>query len=225
MVDVMAGERTYGQGCAIAHALDLVGERWALLVVRDLLLGPKRFTDLLSGLPGLSPGVLTQRLRELTDAGVLGRRRLGAPAASWVYELTPWGHQLAPIVTSLAQWGSQSPAMPHDAPMGTDSLMLSLGALFDGAAAGDLETTIAIHLGDEAFHVRVAHGELTVGRGDTLNPDATLHTDQHTLLVLLRTSIPLDQVQADGTLHITGNADIVKRFRRLFPLPQSVPTA
>jgi DNA-binding HxlR family transcriptional regulator len=225
MVDVMAGERTYGQGCAIAHALDLVGERWALLVVRDLLLGPKRFTDLLSGLPGLSPGVLTQRLRELTDAGVLGRRRLGAPAASWVYELTPWGQQLAPIVTSLAQWGSQSPAMPHDAPMGSDSLMLSLGALFDGAAAGDLEATIAIHLGDEPFQIRIAHGELTVSRGDTGNPDATLHTDQHTLLVLLRTSIPLDEVQADGTLRITGNTQIVKQFRGLFPLPSPTPTA
>jgi DNA-binding HxlR family transcriptional regulator len=221
----MVGERTYGQGCAIAHALDLVGERWALLVVRDLLLGPKRFTDLLTGLPGISPGVLTQRLRELTDAGVLGRRRLRAPAASWVYELTPWGNQLAPIVTSLAQWASHSPGMPYDAPMGSDSVMLSLGALFDHTAAADLEMTIAIHLGDEPFQVRVAHGELMVSRGDTHNPDATLHTDQHTLLVLLRTNIALDEVQADGTLRITGNTELVQRFRRLFPLPQPVPTA
>jgi DNA-binding HxlR family transcriptional regulator len=220
----MAGERTYRQGCAIAHALDLVGERWALLVVRDLLLGPKRFTDLLGGLPGLSPGVLTQRLRELTDAGVLGRRRLSAPAASWVYELTPWGHQLAPIVTSLAQWASQSPAMPHDAPIGSDSVMLSLGALFDRPAAGDLETTIAIDLDDELFEVRIAQGELTVSRGDTHRADATLHTDQHSLLALLRTGIPLDELQADGTLRVTGNIEIVERFRRLFPLPQPMPS-
>jgi DNA-binding HxlR family transcriptional regulator len=221
----MVGERTYGQGCAIAHGLDVVGERWALLVVRDLLLGPKRFTDLLGGLPGLSPGVLTQRLRELTDAGVLGRRRLSAPAASWVYELTPWGQQLAPIVTSLAQWASKSPAMPHDAPMGSDSVMLSLGALFDRAAAGDLEATIAIHLDDERFEVRIAHGDLTVSRGDVHDADATLITNQHSLLQLLRTSIPLDELQADGTLRIAGNAEIVERFRRLFPLPQPTPTA
>jgi DNA-binding HxlR family transcriptional regulator len=220
----MVGERTYGQGCAIAHALDVVGERWALLVVRDLLLGPKRFTDLLTGLPGISPGVLTQRLRELTDAGVLGRRKLSAPAASWVYELTPWGNQLAPIVTSLAQWASHSPAMPYHAPMGSDSLMLSLGALFDRAAAADLETTIAIHLGDEPFQIRIAHGELTISRGDTHNPDATLHTDQHTLLSLLRTDTGLDELETKGTLRITGDAEIVERFRRLFPLPQSVPT-
>jgi DNA-binding HxlR family transcriptional regulator len=221
----MVGERTYGQGCAIAHALDVVGERWALLVVRDLLLGPKRFTDLLNALPGLSPGVLTQRLRELTDAGVLGRRRLSAPAASWVYELTPWGNQLAPIVTSLAQWASHSPAMPYDAPMGSDSLMLSLGALFDPAAAADLETTIAIHLGDEPFQIRIAHGELTISRGDTHSPDATLHTDQRTLLLLLRTHMGLDELETKGTLRITGNAEIVERFRRLFPLPQPVPTS
>jgi DNA-binding HxlR family transcriptional regulator len=221
----VTGERTYGQGCAIAHALDLVGERWALLVVRDLLLGPKRFTDLLTGLPGASPGVLTQRLRELTDAGVLGRRRLAAPAASWVYELTPWGQQLAPVVTGLAQWASQSPFMPYDAPLGTDSLMLSLGALFDGSAAADLEASIAIHLGDEPFQVRIARGELTIGRGDTRNADAALHTDQRTLLSLLRTDTPLDEVQANGTLRITGNTELVQRFRRLFPLPQRTATA
>ena len=132
----MTGERTYGQGCAVAHGLDLIGERWALLVVRDLLLGPKRFTDLLSGLPGASPGVLTQRLRELTEAGVLSRRKLSAPAASWVYELTPWGRQLEPIVTQLARWASHSPSMRYDAPLGNDSVMLSLGALFDPAVAG-----------------------------------------------------------------------------------------
>src|SRR5215471_10368467 len=86
----VVGRRKYDQGCAVAHALDLIGERWALLVVRDLLLGPKRFTDLLAGLPGASPDVLTQRLRELTDAGVLRRHRLSPPAATWVYELTPW---------------------------------------------------------------------------------------------------------------------------------------
>src|ERR1700747_1175456 len=113
----MAGKRKYDQGCAVAHALDLIGERWALLVVRDLVLGPKRFTDLLAGLPGASPDVLTQRLRELTD----GR-----------------GPRLPP-------------AMRYDAPLGTDSLILSLKALFDGSPAADLNATIALHLGDEPF--------------------------------------------------------------------------
>jgi DNA-binding HxlR family transcriptional regulator/putative sterol carrier protein len=221
----MAGRRKYDEGCAVAHALDLVGERWALLVVRDLVLGPKRFTDLLGGLHGASPDVLTQRLRELTDAGVLRRRRLSPPAASWVYELTPWGAELSPIVVGLAQWASRSPGMRYDAPLGTDSLILSLTALFDGSAAADLDATIALHLGDERFQIRIADGELTVARGEIDEPDAVLETDQTTLLSLLRTARPLDEALASGNLRLAGDRGVVERFRRLFPLPQPIPIA
>jgi DNA-binding HxlR family transcriptional regulator/putative sterol carrier protein len=219
----MTGKRKYDQGCAVAHGLDLVGERWALLVVRELLLGAKRFTDLLAGLPGASPDVLTQRLRELTEAGVLHRRRLSPPAASWVYELTPWGAELAPVVVSLAQWASRSPQMPYDAPLGTDSLMLSLTALFDRAAAAGLQATIALHLGEDRFQIRIADGELAVTRGESERPDAMLETDQSTLLSLLRTDRPLDEALADGELLVAGDRTIVERFRRLFPLPQPTP--
>lgn len=97
----MAGKRVYADGCAAAHALDLVGERWGLLVVRELMLGPKRFTDLRAGLPGISPNVLTLRLEGLARAAVLVRRRLPPPAAAWVYELTDRGRELAPILTAL----------------------------------------------------------------------------------------------------------------------------
>jgi len=221
----MAGKRRYDQGCAVAHGLDLVGERWALLVVRDLLLGPKRFTDLQAGLPGASPDVLTQRLRDLTEAGVVHRRRLSPPAASWVYELTPWGADLGPVVVSLARWASRSPGMPYDAPLGTDSVMLSLEALFDGAAAGALHAAIALHIGDERFGIRIADGQLEVNRGEIEAPDATLDTDQATLLRLLRTDVTLDDALADGNLRVTGDRDIVERFRRLFPLPQPVSSA
>jgi DNA-binding HxlR family transcriptional regulator/putative sterol carrier protein len=221
-VGVVTGRRKYDQGCAVAHALDLVGERWALLVVRDLLLGPKRFTDLLAGLPGASPDVLTQRLRELTDAGVLYRRRLSPPAASWVYELTPWGADLAPVVVGLAQWGSRSPAMPYDAPLGSDSLMLSLNTLFDRAAAADLRAAIAIHLGDERFQIHIGDGELTVSRGESDDPDVTIDTDQPTLVSLLRTDRALDDALAGGALRLAGDRTVVERFRRLFPLPPPI---
>jgi DNA-binding HxlR family transcriptional regulator/putative sterol carrier protein len=221
----MVGRRKYDDGCAVAHALDLIGERWALLVVRDLLLGPKRFTDLLAGLPGPSPDVLTQRLRELTEAGVVHRRRLSPPAASWVYELTNWGAELAPIVLGLAKWASRSPGMRYDAPLGTDSLVLSLKALFDGPAAAGLEATIALHLGDERFQVCIADGQLTVTRGETDRPDATLDTDQVTLLSLLRTDRPLDAALARGELRLAGDRALVERFRRLFPPPQPIPVA
>ena len=221
----MAGRRKYNSGCAVAHALDLVGERWALLVVRDLVLGPKRFTDLLAGLPGASADVLTQRLRELTQAGVVHRRRLSPPAASWVYELTPWGAELAPVLLGLAQWASRSPTMRYDAPLGTDSLMLSLQALFDGPAAADLGATIAVHLGDERFQLHIADGALTVTRGGNDEPDATIDTDQTTLMSLLRSERPLDDILASGNLRLAGDRGIVERFRRLFPLPQPIPIA
>src|SRR5437762_8558061 len=105
----MATLRTYGDGCGIAHALDLVGERWALLVVRELLLGPKRYTDLRAGLPFASPNVLSQRLRELEACQVLHRRALPQPSGATVYELTAWGRELESVLQSLARWGSRAP--------------------------------------------------------------------------------------------------------------------
>ena len=127
--------RTYGDGCGVAHALDLVGERWALLVVRDLLLGPKRFTDLRAGLRGASHNVLAQRLRELEQAGVVRRRRLPPPAGSAVYELTDWGRELESILITLGVWGVRSPSFSGDAPVGMDSVLLALRTFFDPDAA------------------------------------------------------------------------------------------
>src|ERR687885_2177716 len=111
----MASMRTYRDGCAAAHAFDLVGERWALLVVRELLLGPKRFTDLRAGLPNASPNVLAQRLRGLEAVGVVRRRKLPPPAASRIYELTAWGRDLEPVIIALGKWGVRSPSKPPDA--------------------------------------------------------------------------------------------------------------
>jgi DNA-binding HxlR family transcriptional regulator len=221
----MVGRRKYDDGCAVAHGLDLVGERWALLVVRELLLGPKRFTDLIAGLPGISPDMLTQRLRELTDAGVLRRRRLGPPAAAWVYELTRWGAELEPIVLRLARWSSRSPSMRPDAPLSTDSLVLSLKALFDGTAAADLRAALALRLGDDRFVLRIADGQLAIARGEPYQPDALLDTDQATLLALLRTDRPLDEALASGELRLTGSRAVVEKVRRLFPPPAPVPLA
>ena len=121
----MTGKRTYGDSCGIARALDLVGERWALLVVRELLLGPKRFTDLRAGLPNLGPDVLTQRLRELTDSGLVERRKLDPPAGSWVYELTDRGRELEPVVIALGRWGSVAPMPPGEMRIGVDSTILA----------------------------------------------------------------------------------------------------
>src|SRR5215204_3124951 len=121
----MAAKRTYGDRCGIARALDHVGERWALLIVRDLLLGPKRFTDLRAGLPHVSPDVLSQRLRELEESGIVRRAKLPPPASTRVYELTERGRALEPIVLELGRWGSAAPFPDADADLGVDSAVIA----------------------------------------------------------------------------------------------------
>jgi DNA-binding HxlR family transcriptional regulator len=160
----MATMRTYGDGCGIAHALDLVGERWALLVIRELLLGPKRFTDLRDGLPNASPNVLSQRLRELEQGGIVRRRKLAPPAGSWIYELTAWGRELKPIVISLGAWAIRSPSFPRGAPVGSDSVILALSTFFDAGAAGDLDARYELRMGENTFDVRVADRTIEVDR-------------------------------------------------------------
>src|SRR5437762_2831285 len=170
--------RTYGDGCAIAGALDVIGERWALLVVRELVLGPKRYTDLRRGLPNASPNVLTQRLTELERAGVVRRRKLPPPAATRVYELTDWGRELERTVISLGHWGARSPAgPPGDAPIGADSMILALRSRFEPGATDGLRARYELRLGEDRYRVDVAGDELEVARGDADRADATIETD------------------------------------------------
>jgi DNA-binding HxlR family transcriptional regulator len=215
----VVGRRKYEDGCAIAQALDVIGERWALLVVRELVLGPKRFTDLLDGLHGASSDVLTQRLRDLSDAGVVRRRRLGPPAAAWVYELTEWGAELEDIILELAQWVHKSPLMRYDLPLGPDSLMLSLKTRFHPPAATGLSASIGLSFGEANFVIRVADGHLEMVRGDADNPDLVLDTDEATLLSLLNPEGSIDDAISTGTLRLTGDKALADRFRQLFPVP------
>lgn len=208
----MVGKRKYDDGCAVAQALDMIGERWALLVVRDLLLGPKRFTDLLKGLPGASPDVLTQRLRDLGNVGVVQRRRLGPPVATWVYELTPWGTELEEIVIGLARWAHESPQMRYDLALGTDSVMLSVKTLFNGSAAGDLDATIALTLNDEPFWIQISDGKLSMARGNIDHPDVNIETDTATMVSILQAERTIDDALAVDQLHLTGDRGVVDRF-------------
>ncbi|MBB3726011.1 winged helix-turn-helix transcriptional regulator [Nonomuraea dietziae] len=216
----MAGRRKYDDGCAVAHGLDLIGERWALLVVRELLLGPKRFTDLRAGIPGASADMLTQRLRELSESGVVRRRRLAPPAGSWVYELTAWGAELEPIVTRLGRWSSRSPRLRRDAAIGVDSLVLSLKALFDPEAAQGFDAVVALRLGEDRFLVEIAGGRLGIARGQTERADATIAADPDTLSALLYGDLPVADAVRAGHLVLDDPGGLVERFLRLFPLPE-----
>ncbi len=212
----MAGKRTYGDPCGVARALDVIGERWALLVVRELLLGPKRFTDLRAGMPHLSPDVLSQRLRELEQAGVLRRDKLPPPIASQVYELTDWGRELEPVVLGLGRWGSRAPFPPGDATLGVDSLVLGLKTLYDPGRIDGLEgSSFELRLGEHRFEARPEAGRLQVTRGAATDPDATIAADPGTLEHVLWHN----QSFATKELSITGNREAAVRFLAMFPLP------
>src|SRR3954447_26855199 len=209
--------RTYGDGCGIAHGLDLLGERWALLVVRELLLGPKRFTDLREGLPNVSPNVLSQRLRELEEAEVGKRRKLPPPAASWIYELNAWGGELKPILLALGVWSVRSPSFTGEGPVGTDSVILGLSTFFDGEAAGDLDARYELRLGDDVFGVRVTAGAIDVGREPAATPDAIVTTDIDTLRALIWNHRALDDALRADEIAIEGDRDAVIRLLGVFP--------
>src|SRR3954469_5569467 len=157
----MATKRTYQDSCGVAHGLELVGERWAMLVVRELMLGAKRFGDLKDDLPGISANVLSHRLDELEQAGLVTRHKLPKPAAVWVYELTAWARDLEPIMQTFGRWAARDPQHRKDLHFGTTSLILSLRTNFDASLADGLNLTIGLRPNDESFVARVARKKLT----------------------------------------------------------------
>jgi DNA-binding HxlR family transcriptional regulator len=223
MMGTMSTNRRYGDGCAIATALDYVGERWALLVVRELLLGPKRFTDLQDGLPGAGAKVLVQRLRELESAGVVRRRSLPPPAGSQVYELTEWGTGLDAIVVELGRWGAQAPDTTDD-PVSADSAMIRLRTLFVPQPQRPWTATYEVRLGRDRFAIRVTDGqlvELTRGEPHELC-DTVLETDPDTLSRVLGVDRALTKAVKDGRLTITGHKQDGKRLFDAVRLPGMV---
>jgi DNA-binding HxlR family transcriptional regulator len=217
----MTSKRTYGDRCGIARALDLVGERWALLVVRELLLGPKRFTDLRAGLPHVGPDVLAQRLRDLEQSGLVRRGTLPPPAGSRIYELTERGRELEPVVIALGRFGSVAPFPPGEAGIGVDAVVIALKSLFAPAAADGMAASYELRLGEQPFRLDVADGRIEIARGSAPAPDATLETDPGTLASVLWHGRKLDEARRAGDLAIAGDRTAVTRLLALFPLPTS----
>jgi DNA-binding HxlR family transcriptional regulator len=211
--------RSYGQFCGFARALELVGERWALLVVRDLVLGPKRFTELRRGLPRIPTNILSARLKELEDAGVLRRRILPRPAAGVVYELTGYGQELEDIVLRLGLWGARSLGDPRpDDIVTTDSLILALRATFLPEAAGDLRAGYQLNLGDVVVHARIDQGSLEVGEGPLAGADLVIETGPAIRALLSGEVSPGEAVQT-GCVRLTGDPDLLTRFVEAFHIP------
>ncbi len=212
----MARTRRRLDGCGIAHASDLLGQRWALLVVRELLLGPKRFTDLRAGIPDISPNVLGQRLRELEETGIVARRRLAPPAAVQVYELTEWGRELEPAVLSLGRWASGSPSFPRDAEMGPDSLVLALKSTFDPAKADGLEASYELRLGKEEipFRIEISGDRFEARRGEDDEAAATISADPNAIAAVVFGGNRLGKAVEAGDVRIDGSRRAVNALFR-----------
>lgn len=210
----MPTTRSYEDACGIARALDVVGERWALLVVRELLLGPQRFSDLRRCLPRASSNLVADRLRELDGHGVVRRRRLAPPAGSWVYELTDRGRELEPIVLALGNWGARVPLPPGPRSLSGTSVLLFLreSARPDPT---DAPRTYHLEIDDRGWTVDVRAGRLTVGPGEPTDPDASLRASSETLNALLGDPSALDDAVADGVVAVSGDLPALRRLLHL----------
>ena len=197
--------RSYGDQCGVARSLDVIGERWALLIVRELLLGPKRFNDLLAGLDGASPNVISQRLRELTGSGVIRQRDLGPPARVRVYELTDWGRELELVVLHLGQWGTRAP-LPEGARWGLDSLLLALQATADPAVVNG---RYELRVGADVFTVDGTSGSVRMRRGTADRPDAALTTDADALHAVALGKRSIAETAESGDLRLDGDPQAI----------------
>ncbi len=221
--DVSPARRRYDEACAAAHALDLVGERWALLVMRELVFGPRRFSDLRTSLPGISANVLTQRLEGLEAAGVVRRRRLPPPASAQVYELTEWGRESEPIFMALGRWAARSPAHDPTLPLSAASLLLSLRTMFDPERAEGIEARIGLRLGEETFLCRLDGGRIEVAAGPLDGADAVLAGPVAAVAGAIYGGRKLDELEGAGALRVEGDRALAGWFVTLFPLPPKAP--
>jgi DNA-binding HxlR family transcriptional regulator len=213
----------YQDACGTAFAMELVGERWSMLIVRELMLGGRRFSDLRASLPGISAKVLTERLAGLEQAGVLTKRKLPPPAATQVYELTEWGYLAEPAIQELGRWAARSPEHNPQLPLSPVSFMLSLRTMIDHEAARQLEATVGFTVSGESFLAELRDGKMPVRRAEPGEGEINFEADEP--LPLLRVFYgkqPIEEALQAGGMKLTGDKALAERFVRLFSLPPKV---
>ena len=212
----------YDDACGTALALEFLGERWSLLIMRELMFGPRRFGELKANLPGISANVLTQRLEGLEEVGILVRRRLPSPANVQVYELTEWGRETELVMREMGRWAARSPRHNPLAPMSTASAMISLSTLIDPVSAAEEDMTVAFRFPNDAFVGQVVDGGFVARRGEDPTV-ATVFTGD--TMALRRSFYGKQGFDGDGLLAISGDRALAERFARLFSLPQKAAAA
>ncbi|WP_375289723.1 winged helix-turn-helix transcriptional regulator [Qipengyuania sp.] len=203
--------------------MELIGERWSLMILRELMLGPRRFTDLRASLPGLSAKILTERLASLEAVGALTREELPPPAASKVYALTRWAYAAEPAIQELGRWAAMHSGHDPTLPLSPVSLMLSLRTMFDPAKAAGLRATIGFDVRGEQFVADMADGALPIRRGDAREGQAVLRApDAPVLAALFYADVPAATLERDAGLVIEGDRDLAMRFASIFELPEKL---
>lgn len=211
--------RPYDQYCGLAKALDVVGSRWTLLVVRELLVGPKRYSDLLAGIPGIPTDVLASRLRDLEAADVLHKRRLAPPAAATVYELTEFGCGLARPVGALAAWGTNLlGARQPDEAFRASWLVLPFRAMFRPELAEGVDLSCEYRVGGDVVSLRITGDRLEIAEGPNPDRDVVVTTDPETLLHLGNRTISVETALTDGRLRVEGDGNAFRTLARVFGL-------
>ena len=213
--------RSYNQLCGLAYALDIVGERWTILIIRELIPGPRRFKDLVDGLPGISTNLLTERLKDLEENGVIRRRVLPPPAGSTVYELTAVGQALEKTLLELGKWGRQfvPASMEGVHVLHVGSYALTPKTFFRPALAQGVNETYALHIGDEVQQIRIADGEIDVQQGEPPQADVALYAETPVYLGLLLGEINLDAALAGGMIRVKGDVAALRRFLKICGIP------
>jgi DNA-binding HxlR family transcriptional regulator len=201
----------------MAHGLELLGDRWALFVVRELMLGPRRFGDLRADLPGISANVLTQRLTELEANGIVIRRKLPPPASVQVYELTEWGYEAEPIVQELGRWAARSLAHDPTLPISGVSILLSFRTMIDRNRIGDLRLTVGFRFGEDQYVARIDETGVAVERGRAAAADIAFTGQPTALAAFVYGEVPLDTL--GERLVLDGDPQLAARFASLFTLP------
>ena len=212
----------YADACGTAFAMELVGERWSMLIIRELMLGGRRFSDLRASLPGISAKVLTERLAGLENAGVLVRRKLPPPSASQVYELTEWGYFAEPAIQELGRWAARSPEHNPQLPISPVSFMLSLRTMIDHEAAKAFDVSVGFTVSGESFLAELRDGSMPVSRAEPGAGEINFAADVPlALLRLFYGKQPLEEAETAG-VGFSGDRVLAERFVALFALPPKI---
>ncbi len=216
------GNRWYDDACGTALALELVGERWSLLIIRELMFGGRRFSELRLGLPGISANILTERLEGMERVGIAQRRKLPPPASVQVYELTPWGYEAEVVLQNLGRWATRSPLHDPTLPLSAASIMMSFRTMYSRERANAEATTIGFRFGAEGFVMEFGSDGIRTRRAEPDGCALTLMTNPMSLASVVYGSRPIADAEATGELTLAGDRALFHRFINWFPLPEKI---